>query len=47
VLQLSPYTHVAKVPVEPFMWGPAVMLTAIAAVLLAIAWARFRTRDIG
>jgi ABC-2 type transport system permease protein len=47
VLQLSPYTHVAKVPVEPFTWGPALVLTAIAAVLLAVAWARFRTRDIG
>ena len=46
-LQLSPYTHVAKVPSETFTWGPALVLTAVAAVLLVGAWARFRTRDIG
>ena len=47
VLKLSPYTHVAKVPSETFSWRPALVLSVIAAVLLVVAWTRFRTRDIG
>jgi ABC-2 type transport system permease protein len=47
VIDLSPYVHVPRMPVESFTAGPSLVLTALAAVLLAGAWLRFRTRDIG
>jgi ABC-2 type transport system permease protein len=47
VLDLSPYTHAPRMPLEPFETGPALVLTAIAAAVLAAAWLRYRTRDIG
>jgi ABC-2 type transport system permease protein len=47
VIDLSPYVHVPKMPVESFAAGPSVLLTGLAAALLALAWLRFRTRDIG
>ncbi|WP_027860714.1 ABC transporter permease [Marmoricola sp. URHB0036] len=47
VLDLSPYTHVPRMPLEDFELGPAVVLTAIAAALVAVSWQRYRTRDIG
>ncbi len=47
VLDLSPYTHAPHMPLEAFRPGPAVVLTAIAAALLAFSWLRYRSRDIG
>ena len=47
VAGLSPYSHVPKVPAEPFAWTPELVLTAIATVLVATAWWRYRERDIG
>jgi len=47
VIDLSPYTHAPKMPHEPFELEPAAVLTAIAVALLGLAWARYRTRDIG
>jgi ABC-2 type transport system permease protein len=47
VIDLSPYVHVPKMPVEPFAPEPALVLTGLAAALLVAAWWRFRTRDIG
>jgi len=47
VLQASPYSHVPKMPVEPFAWAPAIVLAAVAALLLGVAFLRYRARDIG
>ena len=47
VAGLSPYSHVPKVPAEPFAWTPELVLTAIATVLVATAWWRYSERDIG
>jgi ABC-2 type transport system permease protein len=46
-IDLSPYVHVPRMPVEPFTAGPLLVLTALAAALLLVSWLRFRTRDIG
>jgi hypothetical protein len=34
-------------PAEPWRWGRELGLTVVAAVLVAVAWLRFRERDIG
>jgi ABC-2 type transport system permease protein len=47
VAGLSPYSHVSKVPAEPFSWTPELVLTAIATALVTTAWWRYRERDIG
>lgn len=47
VAGLSPYAHVPAVPAEAWDWGAALGLSAVAAALLALAWWRFRERDIG
>ncbi|WGX94177.1 ABC transporter permease [Nocardioides sp. L-11A] len=44
---LSPYSHVPSLPSDAWSWGSAGGLSAVAAVLLAVAWWRFRARDIG
>ena len=46
-LDLSPYTHAPRMPLEDFALGPAVVLSVIAAVLLAASWLSYRSRDIG
>ncbi len=46
VMDLSPLSHIAQVPLETQEPLPLVMLTAIAAALLAIALVRFRSRDL-
>jgi ABC-2 type transport system permease protein len=46
-LDLSPYSHAPRMPLEDFEPGAATVLTAIAAVLVAVAWQRYRSRDIG
>ena len=47
VLDASPYTHAPRMPLEDFRLGPAVVLSVIAAALLAGSWLRYRSRDIG
>jgi ABC-2 type transport system permease protein len=47
VLDLSPYTHAPRMPLEAFRPGPALVLSAIAAALLVVSWLRYRSRDIG
>ena len=47
MIDLSPYVHVPRMPVEAFRGAPAAVLTALAAACLVGAWWRFRTRDIG
>jgi ABC-2 type transport system permease protein len=47
VAGLSPYSHVSKVPAEALAVGPEIVLTVLAAVLVATAWWRYRERDIG
>jgi ABC-2 type transport system permease protein len=47
VIDLSPYVHVPKMPVDSFAAEPTLLLTGLAAVLLALSWLRFRARDIG
>ncbi|MCR1782913.1 ABC transporter permease [Nocardioides carbamazepini] len=44
---LSPYSHVPSLPSDAWSWGSAGGLSAVAAVLLTVAWWRFRSRDIG
>ncbi len=47
VTGLSPYAHVPAMPVEAFAAAPALVLTALAALLLVTAWWRYGARDIG
>jgi ABC-2 type transport system permease protein len=47
MIDLSPYVHVPKMPVESFTAGSSLVLTAIALALLVGSWLRYRTRDIG
>ena len=43
---LSPFGHVPRLPVEEFSWTPLLILTAIAAGLIALGLYGFRQRDI-
>jgi len=47
VAGLSPYSHVSRVPAESLAATPEIVLTVLAAVLVATAWWRYRERDIG
>lgn len=47
LLAVSPYEHAPHMPLEDFAVAPAVVLSAIAAALLAASWLRYRARDIG
>ncbi len=47
VVGLSPYGHLPRLPAEPFALLPELVLTVIAAALLALAFWRYRERDIG
>jgi ABC-2 type transport system permease protein len=47
VLDLSPYTHAPRMPLDDFELVPELALTAIAAVLLLASWLRYGSRDIG
>ncbi|MFD1151013.1 ABC transporter permease [Saccharothrix hoggarensis] len=46
-MDLSPFTHIPKVPGADVTAGPLVWLTAIAVVLVGVGLAGFRRRDIG
>ena len=45
VLKISPFAHTPKIPVEAMSWTPEVVLTLIAAALLAAAYVGYRRRD--
>jgi ABC-2 type transport system permease protein len=47
VLDLSPYNHAPRMPLEDFAPAPALVLTAITVGLLLVSWSRYRSRDIG
>jgi ABC-2 type transport system permease protein len=47
VLQISPFAHAPKAPVESVDWGAQALLVAIALVITGGAWWRYRSRDIG
>lgn len=47
VTGLSPFSHVAKMPQEPFRPLPAALLTVSAGAILGLAWLSYRRRDIG
>ncbi|MFJ9431004.1 ABC transporter permease [Streptomyces sp. NPDC101490] len=46
VLDLSPYGHLPKLPGQGMEWTPVLVLTALAAVLVAAGLARLRHRDL-
>lgn len=46
-MDISPYTHVPKLPGAPMQTAPIVWLTVIAAGLTALGLAGFRRRDLG
>jgi ABC-2 type transport system permease protein len=47
VLQLSPFAHAPKAPVESVDWGVQVILVVVATAITCGAWWRYRSRDIG
>ena len=46
VLNLSPFEHIARAPLDPLAWPPVLILAAIAAGLAALGLAAFRRRDL-
>uniref|UniRef100_A0AAU2VT07 ABC transporter permease n=1 Tax=Streptomyces sp. NBC_00008 TaxID=2903610 RepID=A0AAU2VT07_9ACTN len=46
VMDLSPFTHLPKLPGAELVWGPAVLLTVLAAALTAGGLAALRRRDL-
>jgi ABC-2 type transport system permease protein len=47
VLDISPFTHIPRVPGHEVTAAPLIWLTSIATVLITVGLARFRHRDIG
>jgi ABC-2 type transport system permease protein len=46
VHNLSPLEHISRLPLEDLTWTPLVILTAIAAAMIAVGMAGFRRRDL-
>jgi ABC-2 type transport system permease protein len=46
VYNLSPFEHIARLPLEDLTWPPLLVLTAIAAGLTAAGLYGFRRRDL-
>jgi ABC-2 type transport system permease protein len=46
LMDLSPYSHIPLVPTEDVRWTPLIVLTVIAAALIAAGVAGFRRRDV-
>ena len=47
LMNLAPFTHVPRMPVEPFSWEPTIGLTVVALGLIGLGVAGHRRRDIG
>lgn len=47
LMQATPFAPLPRVPAEAFAWGPVLLLTALAVLLLGAGLAGFRRRDIG
>jgi ABC-2 type transport system permease protein len=47
IMDISPFTHIPKLPAAEFTATPLLWLTAIAAVVLVVGLTGFRRRDIG
>ena len=47
VMDLSPYTHIPVLPIEPMRWTPVVFLLLVAAATVGAAFAGIRRRNIG
>jgi ABC-2 type transport system permease protein len=47
LMNLSPFTHIPQMPVEPFSATPVVALSAVAAGMVAVGIAGFARRDVG
>lgn len=45
-MDLSPFTHVPKLPGADPNWAPVAVLVAVAAAVLAAGLARLRRRDL-
>ena len=46
LMDISPYTHIPLVPTQDVRWAPLIVLTLIAATLIAAGIAGFRRRDV-
>ena len=46
LMDLSPYTHVPRMPATPMLWTPTIWLSLLVATLLSVAFAGFRRRDL-
>jgi ABC-2 type transport system permease protein len=47
VMDVSPFTHVPRLPGGDFSAGPLLWLTAVAAGLIVVGLVGFRRRDVG
>jgi len=47
LMDVSPYTHIPLVPTQDIRWWPLIILSAIAAALIAAGVVGFRRRDVG
>lgn len=47
LLDLSPFTHLALVPLEDVSWLPPAVLTIVAVALVVLGLVAFGRRDIG
>jgi ABC-2 type transport system permease protein len=47
MIDLSPYTHVPAMPVDPFRPAPTLVMTGLGLVVLLLTWRRYTVRDIG
>lgn len=47
LLNLSPYTHVPKMPQQTFELLPVAVLSGVAATIVAVSWVMYRRRDLG
>ena len=45
MIELSPYTHVPKLPAEPMTWTSSWVMAGIACAVGAVAWFAYRERD--
>ena len=46
LVDLSPFSHLALVPAEPFAWDPVLWQLALATVLVATGFVALRRRDV-